>query len=141
MLTSNLGIENRLMNGLVGTVVQFKYINNKVSVAYVKFNDDNAGLVAVLLDVMARQQHWTPIKKREALFGLRNYRDQPSIKRTQFPLALSWACTVHKVQGLSLSEVVVSFDLDSQKSFNQGQIYVLLSRITSIGRLYLIGKY
>ena len=47
MLTSNLGIENRLMNGLVGMVAQLKYINNKVSVAYVKFNDDNAGLVAM----------------------------------------------------------------------------------------------
>ena len=52
-----------------------------------------------------------------------------------------WACTVHKVQGLSLSEVVVNFDLKSDESFNQGQIYVALSRITSVNKLYLIGKY
>ena len=51
------------------------------------------------------------------------------------------ACTVHKVQGLSLTEGVAIFVFESQKSFNQGQIYVALSRITSINELYLIEKY
>ena len=54
---------------------------------------------------------------------------------------IPWACTVHKVQGLSLAEVVVSFEFESQKSFNQRQMYVASSRITSINELYLIGKY
>ena len=68
--------------------------------------------------VTARQYHWAPIKKREALFRLRKNRQQPSVKRTQFPLTLSWACTVHKVQGLSSTDGAVSFDLESQKSFS-----------------------
>ena len=51
------------------------------------------------------------------------------------------ACTVHKVQGLSLTEGVAIFVFESQKSFNQGQIYVALSRVTSINELYLIEKY
>ena len=54
---------------------------------------------------------------------------------------LSWACTVLKVQGLSLTSAVVSFDLEKQKSFNEGQMYVALSRITSIDNIFLIGKY
>ena len=54
---------------------------------------------------------------------------------------MSGICTVHKVQGLILTEGVVSFDLESQKLFKQGQMYVALSRITSINELYLIGKY
>ena len=54
---------------------------------------------------------------------------------------LSWACTVHKVQGLSLTSAVVSFDLEKQRSFYEGQMYVALSRVTSIDNLYLIGKY
>ena len=44
------------------------------------------------------------------------------------------------MQGLSLVEVVVNFELDSQKSLNEGQMYVPLSRITSTNELYLIGK-
>ena len=141
MITSNIDINDRLVNGLVGRVTQFKYSNNVVSFVYVKFNDDIVGLEAMRSDVTARQYHWVPIKKREALFGLRKNRQQPSVKRTQFPLTLSWACTVHKVQGLSLTEGVVSLYLESRKSFNQGQMYAALSRITSINELYLIEKY
>ena len=58
----------------------------------------------------------------------------------QFPLTLLWVCTIHKVQGLSLQERVLSFDLIKQKLFNQGQMYVALSRITSKDRFYFIGK-
>lgn len=39
--------------------------------------------------------------------------------------------TVRKVQGLTLSDVVVSFDPNQQNHFNYGQIYVALSRATS----------
>ena len=141
IITSNIDINDRLVNGLVGRVTQFKYSNNVVSVVFVKFNDDIVGLEAMRSDVTARQYHWVPIKKREALFGLRKNRQQPSVKRTQFPLTLSWACTVHKVQGLSLTEGVVSLYLESQKSFNQEQMYVALSRITNINELHLTGKY
>ena len=68
-------------------------------------------------------------------------KQQLSVKRTQFPLTLSWECTVHKVQGFSLAEGVVSFDLEKQKSFNQVQINVALSKISSMNKMYLIGSY
>lgn len=55
----------------------------------------------------------------------------PEIQRTQFPLTLAWATTVHKVQGLTLNEIVVSFD---------GQVYVALSRATSLQRLHILGQ-
>ena len=58
----------------------------------------------------------------------------------QFPLALAWACTVHKVQGLTLNKIVISFDLFKQRAFNYGQIYVALSRATSLQGLYILGK-
>ena len=43
MLTLNLDINDRLVNGLVGTVKQIKYKNNEVSVTYVKFSIKNTG--------------------------------------------------------------------------------------------------
>ena len=43
---------------------------------------------------------------------------------------MSWACTIHKVQGLSLQEAVVSFDLERQKIFKAGQMCVALSRVS-----------
>ena len=48
---------------------------------------------------------------------------------------LSWACTVHRGQGLSLTAAVVSFDLKKRKSV------VALSTVTSIDNLFLIGEY
>ena len=66
------------------------------------------------------------------MFGPHKNRQQSFVKRTPFPLTQSWGCTVQKVQGLSLTEGVVSLDLESQKCFNQGQMHVALSRITSI---------
>ena len=141
MLTSNLDIDDKLVNGLVGTVKQIRCKNNEVSVVYVTFNDKNAGREAMQSDVTARQHNCVPIKKHQALFGLRKNKQQPSVKRIQFPLTLSWACTVNKVPGLSLAEGVVSFDLERQNSFNQGQIYVALSRISGMNKMYLIGSY
>ena len=35
----------------------------------------------------------------------------PEIQREQFPVALTWAWTVHKVQGFTLENVVVSINL------------------------------
>ena len=64
-----------------------------------------------------------------------------SITRTQFPLILSYACTVHKVQGLTLDQVLISFNLERQRSFGAGQMYVALSRVKSIDDLYFTGEY
>ena len=43
--------------------------------------------------------------------------------------------------GFSLAEGVVSFDLEKQTSFNQGQIYVVLSKISRMNKMYIIGSY
>jgi ATP-dependent exoDNAse (exonuclease V) alpha subunit len=52
----------------------------------------------------------------------------------QFPLRLSWALTIHKSQGKTLSSMV----FDPTGVFAAGQTYVALSRVESIGGLGLV---
>ena len=51
-----------------------------------------------------------PIETRQADIPVSKGSVSPSIKRVRFRLALSWECTIHKVQGLSLNEDVVRSD-------------------------------
>ena len=81
-----------------------------------------------------------PIERANANIRVRASKDSfLVINRSQFTLMLVWGCTVHKVQGLALEKVVISFDLVKQRSFNYEQMYVVLSRVTSLDNLYLIG--
>ena len=48
---------------------------------------------------------------------------------------------MHKVQGLSLRQIVVSFQLLKQRQFNYGQIYVALSRVTTLESLCILGLF
>jgi ATP-dependent exoDNAse (exonuclease V) alpha subunit len=53
---------------------------------------------------------------------------------TQLPLILGWAVTIHKAQGKTFSRVVVDL---GRGAFAPGQVYVALSRCTSLEGLVL----
>ena len=113
MLTVNVDLEDRLVNGQLGTAK----------------------------DAFASRNLWAPIEKAETNIRIRTNKDfSLAVTRTQFQLMLACGCMAHKVQGLTLEEIVISFDLIKQDNFHYGQMYVALSRVTSLNSLYLIGE-
>ena len=60
-------------------------------------------------DRYASEKNNVPILRIEATFSV-SLNSGPTIHRTQFPLMLAFAYTVHKVQGLIMPSIVVSFN-------------------------------
>ncbi|MGG9970790.1 helix-turn-helix domain-containing protein [Ferruginibacter sp. SUN002] len=55
---------------------------------------------------------------------------------SQYPLRLAWAITIHKSQGLTFEKVMI----DAGSAFSSGQVYVALSRCTSLEGIVLLSK-
>ncbi|XP_057305364.1 uncharacterized protein LOC130642292 [Hydractinia symbiolongicarpus] len=138
MLTSHIDVPDKLINGQIGTVHRLK-TDTRI---YMKMEDIYTGLKAMRTDPYAIQENVVPINRgeKEIKFNKHNP-SSPSMKRLQFLLMLSWACTVHKVQRKTIDKIVVCLDLLKQRAFHSGQNYVALSRVTSLDSLYLTGTF
>ena len=60
--------------------------------------------------------------------------DQLLGRRTQIPLELSWAITIHKAQGLEFDSIII----DLACCWEAGQAYTALSRCRKASGLYLL---
>jgi DNA polymerase III epsilon subunit-like protein len=119
MLLKNTG---RNYNGKIGTVVKF-------SEDFIEVNFDGESEPLQVGLVMWENIKYTYNKEKHLI-------DQDVIGTyVQFPLKLAWAITVHKSQGLTFNKVIA----DVSKAFSVGQVYVALSRCTSLSNLKLIG--
>lgn len=109
MLVYNLDQEHGLVNGSRGVVEGFK-----------------DGLPLVLFK---GQSQPIPISRQTW-----ESEDLEGVKRSQIPLILAYAVTIHKCQGATLDSALIDI---GPSTFEVGQAYVALSRVKSLDSLYI----
>ena len=131
-LTSNIDVADGLANGVRG-IIRSIITNDQQSVTaiLVQFDDKSFGEKAKASS-QYKSQHpdAVPIYRHGVPFQHKNI----TIIRSQFPLVLAWASTIHSVQGLTVDRIV--FDLS--KIFAAGQAYVALSRVKTLEGLQIL---
>ncbi|MEU1956216.1 AAA family ATPase [Nocardia rhamnosiphila] len=121
MLLTNDGM-GRWANGTIGRVVAFR-IEDGTPVVTVKLP------AGIRVDV--RPHTWEITRPVVEAGTLRN---EVAGTFTQLPFRLAWAITIHKGQGQTLDRLVVDL---TGGTFADGQLYVALSRCTSMAGLVL----
>jgi DNA polymerase III epsilon subunit-like protein len=119
MLLKNLGGRN--YNGKIGKIVKLE--TDSIEVLF------DGSLNSEKID----KAIWTKIEYR---CDKEKNKIEEIVKGTyvQYPLKLAWAITVNKSQGLTFNKVIA----DVGSSFASGQVYVALSRATSLSGLKFI---
>ena len=91
MLTVNVDLSDRLVNGQLGTAISkhiSKNLNDKVTKIYIKFEDGGAGQNKINKDTFTKQHSWVPVEKFEADIKLKA-NSCVVTKRTQFFIMLA----------------------------------------------------
>lgn len=146
MITSNIDVEDGLVNGAVGILEHVtlyennlespkiiwlnfndKFVGNKARCSFVKYIAKN-NLKKVLVPIM---KVCLPVNINDKL-GIQ-------IKRNQFPLTAAEAMTIHKSQGQTYQEVCIN--TSTSKRVTIPMLYVALSRVTSLNGLFILKEF
>ena len=66
MLTLNIDVKHRLVNGQLGTVMYIaRNHRNEIFKIYVQFDDNEEGLMKLNTGIFVKQHFWVPIDKTE----------------------------------------------------------------------------
>ncbi|XP_034537729.1 uncharacterized protein LOC117811513 isoform X2 [Notolabrus celidotus] len=131
MLCKNVDVLDGLVNGVCGIVTHIVPASEGrfPKKVFVKFDDHQVG-------AQRRKQSVGVSSDLVGSTGIDPEEERVTNKgglRRQFPLKLAWACTVHKVQGLTVDSAVVCL----KRVFTAGQAYVALSRVRSLSGLII----
>ena len=127
MLTRNLWIERGLVNGSIGTVHGFAFSEDWKAPQLP---------LAVLINFESctgptlQPKNVVPIVPQTCSWTV----GTTFCQRTQLPLRLCWATTIHKSQGLTLDKAVIHL---GDRDFSSGLTYVALSRVRRLEDLCL----
>lgn len=117
MLLCNLDMAQGLVNGSKGVVVNFAMPEHGSKVMpVVRFSNG--------VELMVQRHSWETVVEQAG-----------TVYFKQVPLALAWALTIHKAQGVSLDCAEIQLD---DSVFERGQAYVALSRVRTLGGLRLL---
>ncbi|KAG7483274.1 hypothetical protein JOB18_044110 [Solea senegalensis] len=126
MVTRNLDVEDGLVNGTFGTIAHIVTrpgSHGKTTVALLGLQLDNPSAgQRFRKKILGPSDNLAYIEKWEEKISRKR------MVRRQFPMKLAFACTAHKVQGMTLQSVVVSL----KRVFEPGMDYVALSWTTSL---------
>ena len=120
MLIFNADQEQGLVNGTLGLVQGFDEESGEPLVEF--FPSNRATENGMLLKVPYHEWTIEDDKKKQVIAS-----------RSQIPLILAWAMSIHKSQGQTIQKLKV----DLARSFEKGHVYVALSRATCLDQLQI----